>query len=317
MRLVSYEADGAWRAGVVVGDRVVDAAAAATQALGTAVADRFTTVRGILEDGLQERQAVAEAAAGTAASEGIPRSSLRLGPPVPNPDKVLCIGLNYLDHQEESAPMVAMATKLPEFPVVFNKFPSALIGDGESVVPPAATSRLDWEVELAVVIGVPARNVAIEDALSHAAGYMTFNDVSARDLQLRSPQWAIGKGFDTSGPCGPELVLADEVPDPQALELSARLNGVEMQRATTADMIFSVAALIEYIASAITLVAGDIIATGTPAGVGLARDPQVFMKPGDVIEVEVEGLGRLTNGIEAPDPPFLSRLESAGGTQPS
>jgi 2-keto-4-pentenoate hydratase/2-oxohepta-3-ene-1,7-dioic acid hydratase in catechol pathway len=236
---------------------------------------------------------------------------------VPNPDKVLCIGLNYLAHQQESASTVAMAAKLPDFPVVFNKFPSALIGDGEAVIPPAATSRLDWEAELAVVIGVPARNVAIEDALSHVAGYMTFNDVSARDLQLRSPQWAIGKGFDTSGPCGPELVLADEVPDPQALELSARLNGVEMQRATTADMIFSVAALIEYIASAITLVPGDIIATGTPAGVGHARDPQVYMKPGDVIEVEVEGLGRLTNPIEAPEPPFLSRLESAGAAQAS
>jgi 2-keto-4-pentenoate hydratase/2-oxohepta-3-ene-1,7-dioic acid hydratase in catechol pathway len=317
MRLVTYEAGRAWRAGVVIGDRVVDAAGAATRALGPAAAEQFTTIRGILESGLQQLPAVAEAAAAAADPDGLPRTSLRLGPPVPNPDKVLCIGLNYLAHQQESAPTVAMAAQLPDFPVVFNKFPSALIGDGEAVIPPAATSRLDWEAELAVVIGAPARNVAIEDALSHVAGYMTFNDVSARDLQLRSPQWAIGKGFDTSGPCGPELVLADEVPDPQALELSARLNGVEMQRATTADMIFSVAALIEYIASAITLVPGDIIATGTPAGVGHAREPQVYMKPGDVIEVEVEGLGRLTNPIEAPEPPFLSRLESAGAAQAS
>jgi len=160
---------------------------------------------------------------------------------------------------------VSVAQKLPEFPMVFNKFSTSLIGTNQPIEPPAATKELDWEAELAVVIGRTARNVRLDDALDYVAGYAAFNDVSARDLQLRSPQWAIGKGFDTSGPFGPCLVTADEIADPQDLTMVGRLNGKVMQHSSTSLMIFSVAQLIEYISQAITLLPGDIIATGTPA----------------------------------------------------
>lgn len=309
MRLVSYMSDAGWRAGVLVGERVVDAEELAARAKVRDVA-AWSSVRSIVAQSDDELAGLAAASEVAAAEIGRPLASLRLGPPVPDPDKILCIGLNYLAHQEESKEGgVSAAQELPRIPMVFNKFPSALIGHGGEIEPPAATRQLDFEAELAVVIGREARNVPIERALDHVAGYAPFNDASARDMQLRSAQWAIGKGFDTSGPFGPALVTRDEVPDPQALEITGRLNGEVMQQSSTSLMIFSVAQLIEYISSAITLVPGDVIATGTPAGVGLGRKPPVWLKPGDVFEVEIDGLGTLSNTVVAPRSSFRSRLE--------
>ena len=295
MRLVSYEQEGALRAGILVDGVVVDAQAAAAD-LGGGDTGWSHSVRGILESEQGTRDRLAAAAAARS-GEGVALAELTLGPPIPDPAKIICIGLNYMTHVAEAKALDGAPDELPADPIMFVKFATSLIGHEAEVHPPATTRKLDWEVEMAVVIGTQATKVAQADALRHVAGYMTFNDVSARDLQLASPQWTAGKAFDTSGPCGPALVTADEVPDPQALRISARLNGETMQDDTTAHMIHPVARLIEYISSLITLVPGDIIATGTPAGVGVSRDPQVFMKSGDVIEVEVEGLGVLRNTI--------------------
>jgi acylpyruvate hydrolase len=308
MRLVSYEEGRRWEAGIQVGDRVVPAAAAALRAgLGGGI--DWTSVRSIIATGTKNLGHLEAASHELADSHGRAIADLHLGPPVPDAEKILCIGLNYLDHQQESASSVAVAAKVPEYPMVFNKFRPALVGDGAAIEPPAATHELDYEAELAVVIGRTARNVPAELALDYVAGYAAFNDVSARDLQLRSAQWAIGKGFDTSGPMGPALVTSDEIADPQQLMLTGRLNGEVMQRSSTAQMIFPVALLIEYISQAITLVPGDIIATGTPSGVGFARTPPIYLRPGDVFEVEIDVIGTLTNPVVAPRSPFVSSLE--------
>jgi acylpyruvate hydrolase len=311
VKLVSYLDEERWRAAVLVDGQVVDAARAAAHASLPGGGATWDTVRSVVTHSGEALASLDQAARDLRDRLGIDPSQLRLGPPVPDAEKILCIGLNYLDHQQESASSVAVAKELPRFPMVFNKFRTSLIGHGDAIEPPAATHELDFESELAVVIGKVARNVPIEQALDHVAGYAPFNDVSARDLQLRSAQWAIGKGFDTSAPFGPCLVLRDEVPDPQALTITGRLNGEVMQRGSTPQMIFTVAALIEYISQAITLVPGDIIATGTPAGVGFARTPPVRLQPGDVFEVEIDGLGLLSNPVIAPRSDFVSRLESA------
>jgi len=311
LRLVSYLSEEQWRAGVLLEGSVLDAARVAAHASLPGGEPAWTTVRSVIAHSDEELGALDQAAREMGRGLGIDSSQLRLGPPVPDAEKILCIGLNYLDHQQESAASnVAVAQELPRFPMVFNKFRTSLIGDGDPIEPPAATKELDFESELAVVIGKEARNVPIENALDHVAGYAPFNDVTARDLQLRSAQWAIGKGFDTSAPFGPCLVLRDEVPDPQALTIVGRLNGEVMQRGSTSQMIFSVAALIEYTSQAITLVPGDIIATGTPSGVGFARKPPVLLKPGDIFEVEIEGVGLLSNPVIAPRSDFVSRLET-------
>lgn len=313
MRLVSYGQDDGWRAGVLIDGDVVDAAAAAASASLPGGEAGWSAVRSVIAHDDAEISALWRSARDLRSVGGVKLSELRLGPPIPDAEKILCIGLNYLDHQRESAQNnVAVAQELPRFPMVFNKFRTSLIGHGDPIEPPAATKELDFEAELAVVIGREARNVSLEEALDHVAGYAPFNDVSARDLQLRSAQWAIGKGFDTSGPFGPALVLKDEVPDPQSLTIVGRLNGEEMQRASTSQMIFSVAALIEYISQAITLVPGDIIATGTPSGVGFARKPPIRLQPGDHFEVEVEGIGLLSNPVVAPRSDFVSVLEGVG-----
>lgn len=310
MKLLSYRAErgnGPWRGGALVDGRVVDTDRAAAQAeLPTG---DWTSVREIISRPDAELERLAQAVAAATAS-GVALDQVEVGPPVPDANKILCIGLNYLDHQLESQKEgVAAAQTLPKFPLVFNKFTTALIGPGATVEPPAATRELDFEAELAVVIGKPARNVALEDALDHVAGYAAFNDVSARDLQLRSPQWAIGKGFDTSGPFGPYLVTKDEIADVQSLAITGRLNGKVVQTSNTAQMIFPVAQLIEFISQAITLLPGDIIATGTPAGCGFARKPPLWMQEGDVFEVEIEQVGTLTSPIGAPGSTFVSRLE--------
>jgi 2,4-didehydro-3-deoxy-L-rhamnonate hydrolase len=213
--------------------------------------------------------------------------------PIDRPSKIVCVGLNYRDHAEEQG------TELPSAPLLFAKWPNALIGPGEPIVIPRVSKQVDYEAELGVVIGTRVRNVSEENALEAVRGYICVNDVSARDLQFSDGQWTRGKSPDTFCPVGPQLVPAAEVPDPQALGIRCVLNGDVMQDSTTANMIFGVAEIIAYVTATMTLEPGDLIATGTPAGVGVFRDPPVLLKDGDEVTIEVEGLGSLTNPVRA------------------
>jgi 2,4-diketo-3-deoxy-L-fuconate hydrolase len=213
--------------------------------------------------------------------------------PIERPGKIVCIGLNYRDHAEEQG------APLPEAPLLFAKWQNALIGPGEPIVIPPIVTKCDYEAELGVVIGSTVRDASAENALEAVAGYICVNDVSARDLQFADGQWTRGKSPDTFCPVGPRLVPREEVPDPQNLPIRAVLNGETMQESTTANMVFGVADLIAYITRTVTLEPGDLIATGTPAGVGAFRKPPVFMQPGDEITIEIEGLGTLTNPVTA------------------
>lgn len=290
MRLVSYKTEAAedeWRPGIAIDGEVVDVASL-RPAGGASPAP--ASVREILQLSDAERAGLLEAAAALQAS----RTSLAkviLGPPVPDPQKILCVGLNYRDHAEEAH------MDLPPVPMFFAKFPNSLIGPGAPIVAPAETQKLDYEGELAVVIGRRCKRVPRADALTVVGGYMPFNDISARDLQLQTPQWTAGKAPDSFGPCGPALVTADEVLDPQALRLVTRVNGEMVQDSNTSGMIFGIAETIAFISSLITLEVGDIIATGTPAGVGAMRVPPLWLADGDEVEVEVEGLGTIRNPV--------------------
>lgn len=214
--------------------------------------------------------------------------------PIPWPSKIVAVGLNYRDHAAESQ------QDLPERPLVFAKWPNALVGDGEPIRLPAETTEVDYEAELGVVIGSHVRGpVSVERALEVVLGYTCVNDVSARDVQFGDGQWTRGKSFDTFCPVGPILVPAAAIPDPQALRIRCLLNGEPMQDASTADMIFPVAEVISFLSESITLEPGDLIATGTPPGCGFARKPPVYLRPGDVVAVEIERIGMLTNPVVA------------------
>jgi 2-keto-4-pentenoate hydratase/2-oxohepta-3-ene-1,7-dioic acid hydratase in catechol pathway len=215
-----------------------------------------------------------------------------VGLSISRPGKIVCVGLNYLDHAQETGQAV------PKAPLLFAKWPNTLIGDGETIVLPAAATEVDYEAELGVVIGTTAKHVAEADALDHVEGYICLNDVSARDLQFADGQWTRGKSPDTFCPVGPRLVPREEIDDPQQLGIRCILNGETMQDSSTAQMIFSVAEIIAYVSQVITLEPGDLIATGTPAGVGVFRDPKVLLKDGDEVSIEIDGLGTLTNPVE-------------------
>jgi 2-keto-4-pentenoate hydratase/2-oxohepta-3-ene-1,7-dioic acid hydratase in catechol pathway len=213
--------------------------------------------------------------------------------PIERPSKIVCVGLNYRDHAEEQG------AELPAAPLLFAKWPSALIGPDEAIVLPRTSTRVDYEAELGVVIGERVKGVSEENALEAVRGYLCLNDVSARDLQFGDGQWTRGKSPDTFCPIGPALVPRDEVPDPQALRIRCVLNGEVMQDSTTANMIFSVAEVIAYASATSTLEPGDLIATGTPAGVGVFRTPPRLLRDGDEVTVEIEGLGALRNPVRA------------------
>jgi 2-keto-4-pentenoate hydratase/2-oxohepta-3-ene-1,7-dioic acid hydratase in catechol pathway len=224
-----------------------------------------------------------------------PLEELRLLPPIVNPSKILCVGLNYADHAAETGAQVGAE------PVIFNKFPTALRGPGACIVLPPESSQVDYEGELVAVIGKPARRVAREHALDYVAGYCCGHDVSARDWQKGKPggQWLLGKSFDSFAPLGPWLVTPDEVDHAADLAIQFRLNGQLMQDSRTSQLIFPVDYLVSYLSHVCTLSPGDLIYTGTPPGVGVARSPQVFLQPGDVAEVSIEGLGVLSNPVVA------------------
>ena len=214
--------------------------------------------------------------------------------PLPNPPKIICIGLNYADHSRESG------FEQPAYPTVFGRFASSLLAHGQPILRPTVSEQLDYEGELVAVLGKGGHSISKADALSHVIGYSLFNEASIRDYQFKAPQWTVGKNFDATGAFGPILVTEDELPPGgKGLRITTTLNGEVVQDASTDDMIFDVATLISTLSEAFTLQAGDIIVTGTPAGVGLARTPQLWMKPGDVCEVSVERIGTLRNPIKA------------------
>jgi 2-keto-4-pentenoate hydratase/2-oxohepta-3-ene-1,7-dioic acid hydratase in catechol pathway len=293
LRLASYERAGRWAAAVAApGDRLVDAQAAALRAgLDDGVA--WDSVRSILAAGPERIAALGEAAgalAGEGADAVLAVADARLGPPVPDPQKILCVGLNYRAHAGEAS------QDEPVVPMVFAKFPNVLIGAGAAIELPASNSeRVDYEGEIAVVIGRRAYGLSEDEALDAVAGWMPFNDVSARDLQMQTSQWTVGKSPDTFGPCGPFLVLDGALRD-GAMELETQVNGERLQHASSSQMIFSVARLISYLTTFITLEAGDIVVTGTPEGVGAFRDPPRFLQDGDVVEVRVND-ERLANPV--------------------
>lgn len=225
------------------------------------------------------------------ASSALPLTEIRLGPPIPDPDKILCMGLNYRDHAEEQR------LPLPTVPQFFAKFRNSLIGPADPIVLPGASEQIDYEAELAVVIGRRCRGVSVEDALGYVGGAMALNDVSARDLQMEVSQWTMGKAIDTFAPCGPALVTLDEISDLGALGIRARVNGETLQDANTSLLIFGVAEAVAFLSRVMTLEPGDIIATGTPAGVGMVRDPQVWLGDGDVVEIELDEIGTLRNPV--------------------
>jgi 2-keto-4-pentenoate hydratase/2-oxohepta-3-ene-1,7-dioic acid hydratase in catechol pathway len=208
------------------------------------------------------------------------------------PGKIVCVGLNYLDHAQEGG------MELPKAPLLFAKWPNTLIGDGDAIVLPPETTEVDYEAELGVVIGTTAKRVSEAGALDHVEGYICLNDVSARDMQFGDGQWTRGKSLDTFCPVGPRLVPREEIDDPQQLGIRCILNGETMQDSSTAQMIFSVAEIIAYGSKVITLEPGDLIATGTPAGVGVFKDPKVLLEDGDEVSIEIDGLGTLTNPVQ-------------------
>jgi 2-keto-4-pentenoate hydratase/2-oxohepta-3-ene-1,7-dioic acid hydratase in catechol pathway len=222
-----------------------------------------------------------------------PLAEVRLLAPVPRPGKIICVGLNYRDHAKETGQAI------PTEPVLFSKFANSVVGPGADVVVPPDAEEVDYEAELAVVIGRRASAVRAADALDHVAGYTCANDVSARSLQFRSSQWLLGKAVDTFLPLGPWLVTADEVPDPQALGIRCLVNDELLQDSNTGQMVFGVAELIAYASRTITLEPGDLLVTGTPSGVGMAADPPRYLRPGDRMRVEIDGLGRLENTVRA------------------
>jgi 2-keto-4-pentenoate hydratase/2-oxohepta-3-ene-1,7-dioic acid hydratase in catechol pathway len=250
------------------------------------------SVRLLLEAGSALLQKAARAA-DNAGAVRLPGAETRLLAPIPDPHKIVCVGLNYRDHAAESG------APIPKDPVLFSKYATALIGPEETIVLPSSSSEVDFEAELVIVIGKKGRHLKAQEAWSHVAGYTVGHDVSARDWQLKKDgkQWMVGKTFDTFAPTGPWIVTADEVPDPHNLAIKLRLNGKTMQDSNTRQMIFNVGEVVAYCSQVFTIEPGDLIFTGTPPGVGMARKPPVFLKPGDVTEVEVEKLGVLRNSV--------------------
>ena len=277
MRLVTFRTERGTRAGRLDDDRVVELEA---PDLGTLmVQDRDWRTR-----------------ARTAAGPSHPRDSVELAPPVSRPGKILCVGLNYASHIRE------MGREPPEYPTLFTKFAEALVGPRDPIVLPRASSRMDWEGELAFFVGRPVRHAGPEEAREAIAGYTILNDVTARDWQWRTKQWVQGKTFEATTPVGPAMVTGDEVDDARDLELHCEVDGRVMQQGRTSDLVFSPAEIVAYMSTVVTLQPGDLIATGTPSGVGAKREPPVFLEPGQELRTVVEGVGELVNRCVAEEP---------------
>jgi 2-keto-4-pentenoate hydratase/2-oxohepta-3-ene-1,7-dioic acid hydratase in catechol pathway len=281
MRLVTYDAGDGGRAGVLEGEKVVDAWALLGEPHRGGLreliaAERVEDLRGRLGD---------------SGSPSHPLAAVTLLPPIPDPEKIICIGLNYKEHAAE------VGAEPPEHPIVFGKYRNALAGPGATVKLPANSTKVDYEAEVAFILGRRTKDVAVGDALDHIAGYTLLNDLSARDLQGRTPQWMPGKIFDGAAPCGPALVTPDEAGPPDAIGIKLTLNGETMQDSGTGDLIFGIPELVADLSSLMTLEPGDIVATGTPPGVGMGRKPWVWLAAGDEVVIESPTLGRLVTQI--------------------
>ncbi|QBD80880.1 FAA hydrolase family protein [Ktedonosporobacter rubrisoli] len=309
MKLVSFSTAELPRPhlGLVRDDEVVDVDLAG-QALKLAAPDQMLELIDNYADGQQVLQAILAKTAGRRFSQvrtfsdigaAHALSEVQLAAPIPRPRKnVLCLAVNYRAHAQETAGLREHKGEAPSIPVFFTKAPTSINSPyGQIEIDPAVSSEIDWEVELAVIIGKSGKNIRQEDALSHIFGYTVLNDITARDLQSKHKQFFKGKSLDGSCPMGPWIVTADEIADPQALNLSLHVNGETKQSANTSQMIFSIAQTIAVLSAGMTLEAGDIIATGTPSGVGFSRNPPEFLKPGDIVEAEVEGVGLIRNSI--------------------
>lgn len=285
MRFVSYEDGG--RNGIAV---ATDGAANGPwKGLREGNVGWPGTLQSLIETG---GDALAKAGKALASAPEIDLARMRLLPPLSHPEKIICIGLNYHDHSAESG------FQQPDYPTVFGRFNSSLIAHGAPILRPAFSEQLDYEGELAAVIGKPAFEVSEAEALGHVAGYSIFNDASIRDYQFKSPQWTPGKNFDDTGAFGPHFITADALPAGcEGLMLRTRLNGAVVQEASISDMVFSVAQLVSILSSFMTLKPGDVVVTGTPAGVGLARKPPLWMRDGDTVEVEIDKIGLLSNPV--------------------
>jgi len=275
MRFVTFERGGHRRAGIVSNDHVVSLEDAG-----------FSDLLSFLRGGAQ---ALANVEGFIAKASAIPLASVKLCAPIPDPPKILCMGLNYRDHAKEAN------LEIPKYPVIFAKYTNTVIGTGDHIVLPRNSRKPDYEAEFGFVIGKRARHIKADDWRDYVFGYMNCNDVSARDYQMSVSQWTMGKNFDTFAPMGPYLVSADEIEDPHNLNLSLTLNGEAMQSSNTRELIFKIPETVEFLSSVMTLEPGDVVLTGTPAGVGFSRKPPRWLLPGDEVVVRVEGLGELRN----------------------
>jgi len=281
MKLASYLlADGSPSYGIVNDAGIADA--------GAALRSKYSTLRAVLA-----ADALAELTEAASSASPLDPATVRYLSPITDPDKIICIGLNYMGH------IIETGKEKPSYPSIFTRYPSSIVGQNEALICPKVSSWFDYEGELAVVIGKAGRSISEQDAFKHVAGYCCFNDGSIRDYQRHTTQFWAGKNFDRSGSMGPYLVTADEVGDPDALTLITRLNGEEVQSTSTGDLAFKIPEIIAYLSIVTELLPGDVIATGTPSGVGLFREPKLFMKDGDTVEVEITGLGTLRNPVRA------------------
>jgi len=301
MKLLSFSHAGHFRPGVLIDDAVVDMEALVRRG---SYPDHiaYSSVKALVATAsVAELQQLNAAARQSLAELGTAIDEVTLGPPIPDAQKVFSVGFNYDANIAE-----ARAHKIDVGnggPVVSTKLPTSLVGHLAPIELPAmAPHAVDWEGELAIVIGKTCRRADPQHALEHVAGYTVINDVTARDLQMASAQWTIGKSFDTSAPCGPTLVTSDEIPDPHALDLTTAVNDEVVQMSNTSRMLHSIPRLIAFISSAVTLVPGDIVATGTPGGIGAARNPQIFLRDGDTVSVSIAGIGTLTNPVRHEHP---------------
>jgi len=283
MRFVTFQHDGYAAPGVILGNNVIGLRSAG-----------FPTLLSVIEGGFEARQRVQSWLDGKQPSgEVVPLANTRLLAPLLRPPKIICVGLNYRDHAIESK------MEIPKVPTIFSKYSTAVIGPGENIVLPKLSAKPDYEAEFAFVIGKGGRHIARNRWQEHIFGYTNFNDVSARDYQMATTQWMMGKTFDTFAPMGPAIVTADEVPDPHALDIQMVINGEVLQSSNTSQLIFRIPDLIEYLSGVFTLESGDIISTGTPSGVGFSKNPPRWLRGGDDVVVRITGLGELRNPVVA------------------
>jgi 2-keto-4-pentenoate hydratase/2-oxohepta-3-ene-1,7-dioic acid hydratase in catechol pathway len=287
MKLVTYAHNGAARLGAIATKRGREVVIDLHAADPLLPADMLAFLQGGPSALTLARKAI------KSARSGLDLKKVKLLAPIPRPGKIICIGLNYRDHAEETGQAI------PTYPVVFSKYANTVIGPDANIVLPKGSSQVDYEAELGFIIGARARNVAEDKALAYVAGYTIINDVSARDYQMKTSQWTMGKTFDTFAPMGPALVTADEIADPHKLDIRLTIGDETLQNSSTKHLIFGIPKLMAALSEVMTLEPGDVVSTGTPPGVGVARKPQRFLKPGDVVSVTIAGLGTLTNPVVA------------------